>query len=180
MSRHNPVGMLQDTPPRYFERAATNPEFLRRYDIIMHPVPAVHGPEDELNASNFLLARVPLTIRLPLSRIWSAPRTSVLRGGLGVLAGDHIEPASDPACRRSLSGSCMPRLSSPAYRGERVAKNVAEILDRDAAPVLRLSTISRQLVVQVPLSTSPSTLRSGRCRWGVSLHLLDTISMRTF
>ncbi|MGB4580138.1 MAG: DUF3417 domain-containing protein, partial [Methanoculleus sp.] len=35
LSRHNPVRMLLETPPRFFERAASNTEFLRRYDIIM-------------------------------------------------------------------------------------------------------------------------------------------------
>ena len=94
MSRHNPVRMLLDTPPRFFERAASNPEYLRRYDIIMRRFQAYMEPRTSWFAQHYP-GRVPLTIAYLSSEFGLHHSLPFYAGGLGILAGDHVKASSD-------------------------------------------------------------------------------------
>ncbi len=176
LSRHNPVRMLLETPPRFFERAANNPEYLRRYDIIMFRFRQYMEPTTSWFAQRYP-GRVPLTIAYFSSEFGLHHSLPFYAGGLGILAGDHIKAASDLGVPMVAVGF----MYAEGYLHQHMEangwqKNVAEILDRDAAPVLRvLDDDGKQLVVQVPLVDPPIYVAVWKVQVGrVPLYLLDT------
>ncbi|UYU17399.1 alpha-glucan family phosphorylase [Methanoculleus submarinus] len=176
MSRHNPVRMLLDTPPRFFERAAANPEYLRRYDIIMHRFGEYMVPGTSWFAQHYP-SRTPLTIAYLSSEFGLHHSLPFYAGGLGILAGDHVKASSDLGVPTVAVGF----MYAEGYLHQHIEadgwqKNVAEILDRDAAPVLRvMGDDGKQLVVQVPLIDPPIYVAVWKVQVGrVPLYLLDT------
>ena len=170
MSRHNPVRMLLETPPRFFERAATNPEYLRRYDIIMFRFREYMEPRTSWFAEHYP-GRVPLTIAYLSSEFGLHHSLPFYAGGLGILAGDHIKASSDLGVPMVAVGF----MYAEGYLHQHMEadgwqKNVAEILDRDAAPVLRvLDDNGRHLVVRVPLIDPPIYVAVWKVQVGASL-----------
>ncbi len=176
MSRHNPVRMLLDTPPRFFERAAANPEYLRRYDIIMHRFRGYMMPGTSWFAQHYP-ERTPLTIAYLSSEFGLHHSLPFYAGGLGILAGDHVKASSDLGVPTVAVGFMYAEgYLHQHIEGNGWQKNVAEILDRDAAPVLRvLDDDGKQLVVQVPLIEPPIYVAVWKVQVGrVPLYLLDT------
>ncbi len=176
MSRHNPVRMLLDTPPRFFERAAANPEYLRRYDIIMHRFREYMVPGTSWFAQHYP-GRAPLTIAYLSSEFGLHHSLPFYAGGLGILAGDHVKSSSDLGVPTVAVGFMYAEgYLHQHIEGDGWQKNVAEILDRDAAPVLRvLGDDGKQLVVQVPLIEPPIYVAVWKVQVGrVPLYLLDT------
>ncbi|MDD3856954.1 MAG: alpha-glucan family phosphorylase [Methanoculleus sp.] len=176
MSGHNPVRMLLDTPPRFFERAAANPEYLRRYDIIMHRFHEYMTPGTSWFAQHYP-ERAPLTIAYLSSEFGLHHSLPLYAGGLGILAGDHVKASSDLGVPTAAVGF----MYAEGYLHQHIEadgwqKNVAEILDRDAAPILRVAgDDGRQLVVQVPLIDPPIYVAVWKVQVGrVPLYLLDT------
>lgn len=176
MSRHNPVRMLLDTPPRFFERAASNPEYLRRYDIIMRRFQAYMEPRTSW-FEQYYPGRVPLTIAYLSSEFGLHHSLPFYAGGLGILAGDHVKASSDLGVPTVAVGFMYAEgYLHQHMEGNGWQKNVAEVLDRDAAPVLRvMDDDGRQLVVQVPLIDPPIYVAVWKVQVGrVPLYLLDT------
>ncbi len=176
MSRHNPVRMLLDTPPSFLERAAATPEFLRRYDIIMNRFREYMMPGTSWFAQHYPV-REPLTIAYLSSEFGLHQSLPFYAGGLGILAGDHIKASSDLGVPTVSAGF----MYAEGYLHQHIEadgwqRNVAEILDRDAAPVLRvLDDDGKQVVVQVPLVDPPIYVAVWKVQVGrVPLYLLDT------
>ena len=176
MSRHNPVRMLLDTPPRFLERAAATPEYIRRYDITMHRFRDYMAPGTSWFAQHYP-AREPLTIAYFSSEFGLHQSLPFYAGGLGVLAGDHIKASSDLGVPTVAAGF----MYAEGYLHQHIEangwqRNVAEVLDRDAAPVLRvLDDDGKQVVVQVPLVDPPIYVAVWKVQVGrVPLYLLDT------
>jgi starch phosphorylase len=175
-SRHNPVRMLLDTPPRFFERAAKNPEFLRRYDVII----CRFGEYMERKTSWFsehYPERMPLTIAYFSSEYGLHHSLPFYAGGLGILAGDHVKESSDLGVPMVAVGF----MYAEGYLHQHIEadgwqKNVTEPLDREASPVMRvLDDAGKQLVVQVPLIDPPIYVAVWKVDVGrVPLYLLDT------
>ena len=176
LSRHNPVRMLLETPPRFFERAANNPEYLRRYDIIMFRFRQYMEPTTSWFAQRYP-GRMPLTIAYFSSEFGLHHSLPFYAGGLGILAGDHIKAAGDLGLPMVAVGFMYAEgYLHQHMEGNGWQKNIAEILDRDAAPVLRVTGDNgRQLVVQVPLIDPPIYVAVWKVQVGrVPLYLLDT------
>ena len=176
LSGHNPVKMLLETPPRFLERAAKNPEYLRRYDIIMLRFQQYMEPTTSWFAQHYP-GRMPLTIAYFSSEFGLHHSLPFYAGGLGILAGDHIKAASDLGLPMVAVGF----MYAEGYLHQHMEangwqKNIAEILDRDAAPILRvLDDDGKQLVVQVPLIDPPIYVAVWKVQVGrVPLYLLDT------
>jgi len=176
MSRHNPVRMLLDTPPSFLERAAATPEFLRRYDIIMNRFQEYMAPGTSWFAQHYPV-REPLTIAYLSSEFGLHQSLPFYAGGLGILAGDHTKASSDLGVPMVAVGFMYAEgYLHQHVEGDGWQRNVAEILDRDAAPVLRvLDDDGKQVVVQVPQVDPPIYVAVWKVQVGrVPLYLLDT------
>ena len=80
-SIHNPVLMLREIPPRFMDAVVNNPEYLRRYDIIMNRFSQYMANHDGWFTQNY--TGRPLTIaycaRDPRGFGRPVPRTSASR-----------------------------------------------------------------------------------------------------
>ncbi|MCF8038322.1 MAG: DUF3417 domain-containing protein [Desulfohalobiaceae bacterium] len=93
-SGHNPDKMLRGLPIRYLEHAASDPDYLRHYDLIMWRFQQETGPVScqglgiMSDASRQSIAYFSAEYGLHHSLPFYA-------GGLGFLAGDHLKECSD-------------------------------------------------------------------------------------
>ncbi len=91
-TNHNPLKMLQDTPPERLRQLAGDPEFLKRYHE------ALAALDDYLNGQRwYALQRAGRQERIAYFSAEFGLHESVplYSGGLGVLSGDHTKSASD-------------------------------------------------------------------------------------
>lgn len=175
-SIHNPVRMLCDTPQEYFLAAEKNEEYVRRYDIIMNRfrryMRATTGwfreryPDSRTLTIAYFSAEYGLHHSLPM-----------YAGGLGFLAGDHLKECSDLGVPLVAVGF----MYSEGYLHQHIPpdgwqEGIRETLDRDAAPVKRVTDDSgNQLVVRVPHIEPPIFVAVWKVDVGkVPLYLLDT------
>ena len=175
-SIHNPVKMLRDIPDHFLNRVAENPEYVRRYDIVMDQfsryMTTRNGWFSETHPSSRKLTIAYFSAEYGLHH--SLP---FYAGGLGFLAGDHLKECSDLGVPLVAVGY----MYSQGYLNQRILPdgwqdNIRETLDRDAAPVSRVTDkAGRQLVVEVPHITPSIHVAVWRVDVGkVPLYLLDT------
>ena len=91
---HNPVDFLRDVRQVKLEAAASDADYLARYDAIMHSF------DSYMNAKNTWYAQSYAKHGQQLIAYFSAEfglheSLPIYSGGLGVLAGDHVKEASD-------------------------------------------------------------------------------------
>ncbi|MFW6054693.1 MAG: alpha-glucan family phosphorylase [Thermodesulfobacteriota bacterium] len=175
-SGHNPDKMLRGLPVRYLEKAASDPDYLRHYDLVMWRFQQETGPAScrELgvmsDASSQSIAYFSAEYGLHHSLPFYA-------GGLGFLAGDHLKECSDLGVPLLGVGFMYPR----GYLLQRISENgwqedVAQGLDREAATISKvLDSQENQMIVSVPLiqpklNVAVWSIEVGRTR----LYLLDT------
>jgi starch phosphorylase len=176
----NAVLFLQRLPQEVLEAAATNPEFVRRYDSVIAQFDAMmstspsetwvglHRPQLASKKLAYLSAEFGLHPGLP-----------IYSGGLGVLAGDHIKEASDiglPAVAVSLlyrKGYLHQRLDASCWQQDVSAdlqpweEPTVPVLDEDGEPcIVRISLDNPE----VPLRLAVWCVQVGR----VPLFLLDS------
>jgi glycogen phosphorylase len=173
---HNPVRMLGLLPRAAIERAAADPEWLRRYDTALarlddarsarytwaaQQYPALHGQSIAYFSAEFALHQ-------------SLP---IYAGGLGVLAGDHCKEASDLGVPLIAVGFMYPQgyfhqhVGADGWQQESYEKlNWA-----DAAIEPATSADGQPLITAVPLGDRTVLVAVWRVRLGrVKLYLLDT------
>jgi glycogen phosphorylase len=175
-SVHNPVKMLQDIPPEFFDSLLSNPEYLRRYDIIMNRFNqyitnrngwfSEHYPKRRSLTIAYFSAEYGLHHSLPF-----------YAGGLGFLAGDHLKECSDLGVPLVAVGF----MYSGGYLHQHIRPdgwqdNITEVLDRDAAPIFRvLNDSGDQMVIRVPFIEPAVYVTVWRVNVGkIPLYLLDT------
>jgi starch phosphorylase len=175
-SIHNPVKMLQDIPDSFFRKVASNPEYLRRYDISMDRFSRYMKNRNGWFSEKYPSSRA-LTIAYFSAEYGLHHSLPFYAGGLGFLAGDHLKECSDLGVPMVAVGF----MYSQGYLHQRILPdgwqdNFWENLDRDAAPVSRVMAPSgEQLVIEVPHITPPIYVAVWRADIGkVPLFLLDT------
>ncbi len=93
---HNPVRFLSEIDPRLLEKAASNPEYLQRFDSVLHDLDSYMNPraDDTWFSSTYpeLTDKVIAYFSAEFGLHESLP---IYSGGLGILSGDHCKEASD-------------------------------------------------------------------------------------
>jgi glycogen phosphorylase len=173
---HNPARMLWLIPREKLEAAATDPEFLARYDK------AIAALDDARAARNTWWShRFPhlngQTIAYFSAEFALHQSLPIYAGGLGVLAGDHCKEASDLGVPLIGVGFMYPqgyfhqRLSAEGWQEESYEK----INWADAPIEQALTPDGRPCVTAVPLGDRSVLVAVWRVRVGrVKLYLLDT------
>jgi len=175
-SGHNPDKMLRELSPVLLEKAATDPEYLLRFDAVMEvfhnymtieecrlPGSACHGHKCTVI---YFSAEYGLHRSLPF-----------YAGGLGFLAGDFIKECSDLCLPLVAVGFMYPDgYFRQQIRDDGWQENFVESINRDAAPVSRvMDTDGKQLVIRVPLTDPPIYVAIWKVDVGrVPLYLMDT------
>ena len=175
-SVHNPVKMLQDIPAEFLDGILSNPEYLRRYDIIMSRFNQYMTNRNGWFSEHYQKRRS-LTIAYFSAEYGLHHSLPFYAGGLGFLAGDHLKECSDLGVPLVAVGF----MYSEGYLHQHIRpdgwqENITEVLDRDAAPIVRvLNGSGDQMVIQVPFIEPPVYVAVWRVDVGkVPLYLLDT------
>ena len=93
-SIHNPVKMLQEIPREFLDSVLSNPEYLRRYDIIMNRFSRYMANNNRWFSEQYPRGRS-LTIAYFSAEYGLHHSLPFYPGGLGFLAGDHLKECSD-------------------------------------------------------------------------------------
>ena len=175
-SVHNPVKMLQDIPAEFFDSLLSNPEYLRRYDIIMNRFYQYMTNRNGWFSEHYKKRRS-LTIAYFSAEYGLHHSLPFYAGGLGFLAGDHLKECSDLGIPLVAVGF----MYSEGYLHQHIRPdgwqdNMTEVLDRDAAPILRvLDDSGDQMVIRVPFIDPPIHVAVWKVNVGkIPLYLLDT------
>jgi starch phosphorylase len=175
-SVHNPVKMLKEISREILESAVKDSEYLNYYDGVM-----ARFHEDITTKVCWFSENVIDSTCLPIayfSAEYGLHRSlPFYAGGLGFLAGDHIKECSDLGVPLVAVGFMYPEgYLRQKIRMDGWQENVDEILDRDAAPIVRvLNEKDKQLVVKVPFIDPPIYVAVWKVDVGRSpLYLIDT------
>ncbi len=174
---HNPVKMLREIPAEFFDDLLSNPEYLRRYDIIMNRFYQYMTNRNGWFSEHYPKRRS-LTIAYFSAEYGLHHSLPFYAGGLGFLAGDHLKECSDLGVPLVAVGF----MYSEGYLHQHIRPdgwqedNITEVLDRDAAPIVRvLNDAGDQMVIQVPFIEPPIYVAVWKVNVGkVPLYLLDT------
>ncbi|MFH1215154.1 MAG: alpha-glucan family phosphorylase [Pseudomonadota bacterium] len=175
-STHNPDKMLRDVSRQELEAAATNPDYKRRYDLVMSRFRKYMTKQgcslfpEEYNSADtkvvYFSAEYGLHHSLPF-----------YAGGLGFLAGDFLKECSDLNVPLIAVGFMYPE----GYLHQRINDNgiqesVRIQLDRYQASICKVRDAKGDhLIVQVPLIDPPMFVAVWKVDVGrVPLYLLDT------
>ena len=175
-SGHNPVRMLREMPAEFLSRAAENPAYCHRYDVILRRFRKYMSATGTWFSEEYSGGR-PLTIAYFSAEYGLHHSLPIYAGGLGFLAGDHLKEASDLGLPMVAVGF----LYSQGYLHQQIDSNgwqegITEPLDRDAAPITRvLDSDGEDLVVRVPHIDPPIYVAVRKVQVGrIPLYLLDT------
>ncbi|MBW2438995.1 MAG: alpha-glucan family phosphorylase, partial [Deltaproteobacteria bacterium] len=175
-SVHNPDKMLKDLPKEILESAAVNPDYLRRYEVVMSRFKQYM----ETKACALLpdLQESAITKIAYFSAEYGLHRSlPFYAGGLGFLAGDHLKECSDLNVPLVAIGFMYPEgYLLQQIRDDGWQENITETLQREAAPINKVLTDNgEQLIVKVPLIEPPIFVSVWRVDVGrVPLYLMDT------
>jgi starch phosphorylase len=175
-SLHNPDKMLRELPKEILEAAASDPEYLREYDIVISQFRNDIEPkgcrylenitDPSIQPIAYFSAEYGLHHSIPF-----------YAGGLGFLAGDFMKECSDLSVPLVAMGFMYPE----GYFRQRIREDgwqehADQILDRDAASISRvLNKDGEQVVVKVPLIEPPIHVAVWKIAVGrVCLYLMDT------
>ena len=175
-SGHNPDKMLRELPREILDRAAADPDYLRRYDAVL----AVFHQYLEQKKCH-LLAPFPRNQKYAVayfSAEYGLHRSlPFYAGGLGFLAGDFIKECSDLCFPLVAVGFMYPDgYLRQQIRDDGWQADLVEPINREAAPISKvLDRDGGQLVVKVPLTDPAIHVAVWKVAVGrVSLYLMDT------
>lgn len=175
-SGHNPVKMLRGLPRNVLELAASNPEYLHHYDVVISKF-----KKDAEAKGGWFSENIPEPRHLPIA-YFSAEfglhhSLPFYAGGLGFLAGDYLKECSDLGVPLVVVGFMYPE----GYLRQRIRtdgwqEDIDELLDRDAAPIIRvLYEKGGQLIIRVPFVDPPVYVAVWKVAVGrITLYLMDT------
>jgi glycogen phosphorylase len=175
-SGHNPVKMLRELPREILESAVNDQEYLHHYDVVLArfhkelETKSCWFSENIADPECFPIAYFSAEYGLHHSLPFYA-------GGLGFLAGDYLKECSDLGVPMVAVGFMYPEgYLRQKIRADGWQENVDEVLDRDAAPIVRvLNEKGEQLVVRVPFIDPPIYVAVWKVAIGlISLYLVDT------
>jgi starch phosphorylase len=175
-SGHNPIRMLRNIPVEFLNRAAEDPVYLRRYDIVMHRFGNYMSTGGTWFSEEYS-DRPSLPIAYFSAEYGLHHSLPIYAGGLGFLAGDHLKESSDLGLPMVAVGF----LYSQGYLRQQIdhdgrQNDITERFDRDAAPVTQvLDSAGEDLVVRVPHIDPPIYVAVRKVQVGrIPLYLLDT------
>jgi glycogen phosphorylase len=175
-SVHNPDKMLKELPKKILERAATDENYLRNFDVVISQF------EKYMQLNNCPLWRDTSLSDVRAIAYFSAEyglhrSLPFYAGGLGFLAGDHLKECSDLNVPLVAVGFMYPQgYLKQKIREDGWQENISEPLDREAASISRvLNEDGTQLIVKVPFIESPIHVAVWQVTVGrVPLYLMDT------
>jgi starch phosphorylase len=175
-SGHNPVKMLRELPREVLESAVKDQEYLHLYDVAL-----IRFREEMETKRCWFAEKIAASECLPIA-FFSAEyglhhSLPFYAGGLGFLAGDYLKECSDLGVPLVAVGFMYPEgYFLQKIRTDGWQENPAEILDRDAAPIVRvLNEKGEQLVIKVPFIDPPIYVAVWKVAIGrISLYLVDT------
>src|ERR1700685_1501953 len=174
-SDHNPLRMLGQMPQETLQNAASDPEFLKRYDAVMEEFEANIASQTGWFTAEYGDPQAPIAY---FSAEYAFHNSLKLyAGGLGVLAGDYIKECSDLAIPVVAVGLVYSRgYLSQKLRDDGWQEDEEKLLDRTYDPVRQIFDKDNQpLSVQVPLFDPPLRVQVWRADIGrVPVYLLDT------
>ena len=175
-SGHNPDKMLREFPRDLLEKAASDADYVRRYDDVME-VFRKYMQQKECH----LLEPVSLDHKYAVayfSAEYGLHRSlPFYAGGLGFLAGDYIKECSDLCVPLVAVGFMYPEgYLRQQIRDDGWQENLVEAINREAAPISKvMGADGHQLVVKVPLTDPPIHVAVWKVAVGrISLYLMDT------
>src|SRR4030043_1117348 len=175
-SGHNPVKMLTYLPREVLESFANDPEYLQHYDVVLSRFQKEMSAKECWFTEN-ITDRECLPIAYFSAEYGLHRSLPFYAGGLGFLAGDYIKECSDLGVPMVAVGFMYPEgYLHQKIRMDGWQENPDEILDRDAAPIVRvLNEKGEQLVVKVPFIDPPIYVAVWKVAVGrISLYLVDT------
>lgn len=92
---HNPVRFLSEVQPQLLEKAASDADYLQRYDSILSDFDSYMHPRAETWFSRAYPELVNRTIAYFSTEFGLHESLPIYSGGLGILSGDHCKEASD-------------------------------------------------------------------------------------
>ncbi|MBI5739713.1 MAG: alpha-glucan family phosphorylase [Nitrospirae bacterium] len=175
-SGHNPVRMLRDLPEDILKSAALNQEFIRHYDVVLA---RFHKEMDSRGGwfSENISAPECMPVAYFSAEYGLHHSLPFYAGGLGFLAGDYLKECSDLGVPLVAVGFMYPGgYLRQTIRADGWQESVGEVLDRDAAPIVRvLDEKGGQLVVKVPFIDPPLYISVWKVQVGhIPLYLMDT------
>jgi starch phosphorylase len=175
-STHNPVKMLRELPREMMDSAANDPEYVHNYDSVMKKFHedietkrcwfAENITDAQCIPVAFLSAEYGLHHSLPF-----------YAGGLGFLAGDIIKESSDLGIPLIAVGFMYPEgYFTQKIRVDGWQEDVSEILDRNAAPIAKVTDErGNQLMIEIRLCEPPIFIAIWKVMVGrIPLYLMDT------
>ncbi len=174
--RHNPVKMLKELPVEVFKSAASDPEYLRHYDAVLARFRKEMGSKGGWFSENIADPEC-LPIAYFSAEYGLHHSLPFYAGGLGFLAGDHIKECSDLGVPLVAVGFMYPEgYLRQKIRSDGWQENVDDVLDRDAAPIIRvLNEKGEQIVVKVPFIEPSIHVAVWKVQVGrIPLYLMDT------
>jgi starch phosphorylase len=174
-SNHNPDKMLKHLPREIFEKALEDKYYLHHFDLVMSEFynemkdrrcDILEWNTPDATPIAYFSAEFGLHRSLPF-----------YAGGLGFLAGDFIKECSDLRVPAVAVGFMYPEgYLHQVIRDDGWQENIAQILNRDAAPISRvLDEQGKHLVVRVPLIDPSIHVAVWKVDVGhVPLYLMDT------
>jgi starch phosphorylase len=175
-SGHNPDKMLKELPGEVLESAASDPDYLRHYDVVLARF------REDIDAGASCLAEALADQKNCTVAYFSAEyglhhSLPFYAGGLGFLAGDYIKECSDLRVPLVAVGFMYPEgYVRQQIREDGWQENLDETLDRDAASISRvLDEKGNQVVVKVPFFEPPIFVAVWKIAVGrIPLYLIDT------
>jgi glycogen phosphorylase len=174
-SNHNPDKMLKQLSREVLEKFAQDKYYLNHYDVVM----SEFRKEMKDSRCDILECNTPHSMPIAYFSAEFGLHRSLpfYAGGLGFLAGDFIKECSDLKVPMLAMGFMYPEgYLRQVIREDGWQDNVAQILDRDAAPISRvMDDQGRHLMVRVPLIDPPIHVAVWKVTVGhVPLYLMDT------
>ena len=174
-SDHNPLRMLTLLPKKTLESAASDPEFLERYDAVMAEFDANIASQTGWFTVQHGVPAAPLAY---FSAEYAFHHSLPLyAGGLGVLAGDYVKECSDLAIPMVAVGLIYSRgYVSQKIRDDGWQEDDEKTLDRTYDPISLVRDANNEpLKVLVPFFDPPVHVLVWRADIGrVPVYLLDT------
>jgi starch phosphorylase len=176
LTRHNPIELLRRVDPTRLTQCAEDPEFLRRYDVLMAQTARESSREGTWFAREYadLQNR---TIAYFCAEFGLHNSVPIYSGGLGVLAGDHCKTSSDLGV--PLVGVGL--LYTRGYFDQRLRldgwqADADERFDASMTPLDRVvGPNGEPCLTTVPTGGRPVCVSAWRMRVGrVPVYLLDT------
>ncbi|MBW2514443.1 MAG: alpha-glucan family phosphorylase, partial [Deltaproteobacteria bacterium] len=175
-SGHNPDKMLRELSPQLLTAAASNPEYLRHYDVVMSIFKSYMDRADS-SEPDMTLKRQNRPVAYFSAEYGLHRSLPFYAGGLGFLAGDYLKECSDLNIPLVGVGFMYPE----GYLHQKINEdgwqdNITEQLDRDVSCISRVMTEKMaQMIVKVPLIEPPIYAAIWKVDVGViPLYLMDT------